>query len=141
MNMIQDLGPGRRGGFGHGRGPMGRRNDAMHTAVETATIAKANGLMKQAGEEINAARQLVPQMPGIQEANVKAALGGVFFNQFFFRGTLGNVMEMAAVNKAKGQVNEMRMQVKAALDWCTNSVNAAQAEAATLQAQIAAAGH
>lgn len=146
--MIQDMRIGMRGGgmFGPRRGvgrAMDRRNDLGHNVVEMATIQKASKAVKEAGVAMQAARQVLPNLPYIQPANVQAAMGGVMFNALLAPGLIGDMMQNAKVRKAKDEVNEMHVQVVQALDWCTNNMQAAQSEAAqinaSLQAKMAAA--
>jgi hypothetical protein len=144
--MMQDMrlgrGPGRRlgpGGPGIGRrGPLDRRNDLAHNAIEMATVQRANGMMKQAAAHIEQARQILPALPFIQPANVRQAMGGVFFNAFFAPGVMGDLMQASKVHKAKAAVEQMCGEVVQALDWATNNLNAAQAEVSSLKAAAAA---
>lgn len=106
--------------------------------LQMVTINKANKLMKDAANEIQLARQSVPQLPFIQPANVSQAMGGMFFNAIFAHGLVGDMMQASKVNKAKAQVQEMRNEVKQALDWCNNNMVAAQAEAAQIQGTLQA---
>ncbi|KAH7621643.1 hypothetical protein Ndes2526B_g02455 [Nannochloris sp. 'desiccata'] len=138
---IQDMRIGMRGGgvFGRNRGvgrQMDRRNDFGHNMIDTITISKANNLMKAAAGEISQAKQHVPQLPFIQSANVSQAMGGVFFSALLAPGLIGDMMQNAKVNKAKAQVQEMANQVKQALDWCGNNMNAANAEMAQLNGSL-----
>ena len=150
---MQDLRMGPRGGglFGPRRGigrPLDRRNDMAHNVIEVATIQKANKHMKEAAQNIQQARQQLPNLPFIQPANVQQAMGGVFFNALLAPGLIGDVMQQAKVNKAKSDVQQMQKQVTQALDWCTNSMNAAQAEASQVntvlqmkQSELSALAH
>ncbi len=138
---LQDMRIGMRGGgmFGRNRqaGRMAdRRNDLGHNVVDTVTISKANGMMKAAAGEIQRAKQYVPQLPFIQSANVSQAMGGVFFSALLAPGLIGDMMQNQKVNKAKAQVQEMANEVKQALDWCGNNMNAANAEMAQLNAGL-----
>ena len=92
--------------------------------------------MQDGAREIQMAQQILPNLPGIQSANVSQAMGGVFFNALLAPGLIGDMMQRAKVNKAKDQVTEMRQQVIQALDWCNNNMNAAQAEAAQISGQL-----
>jgi hypothetical protein len=138
---LQDMRIGMRGGgmFGPRRqaGRMAdRRNDFGHNMIDTVTISKANNLMKAAAGEIQRAKQYVPQLPFIQMANVSQAMGGVFFSALLAPGLIGDMMQNQKVNKAKAQVQEMSQQVKQALDWVGNNMNAANAEMAQLNGSL-----
>ncbi len=138
---LQDARIGMRGGgmFGRNRhaGRMAdRRNDFGHNMIDTVTISKANGMMKAAASDISQAKQHVPQLPFIQSANVSQAMGGVFFSALLAPGLIGDMMQNQKVNKAKAQVQEMANEVKQALDWVGNNMNAANAEMAQLNGSL-----
>jgi hypothetical protein len=136
-NMLQDIRrPGRAVGFR--RGPLERRNDFAHNVIEIGTVHKANAMMKEAAQNIEAARRHLPNLPFIKPANIKQAMSGVFFNALLAPGLVGDVMQNAAVRKSKAQVQEMLQEVVQALDWCTNNMTAAQAEAAQIRGSLQA---
>lgn len=136
-NMLQDMRrPGR--GVGFRRGPIERRSNFTHNAIEIGTVHKANAMMKEAAQNIEAARRHLPNLPFIKPANIKQAMSGVFFNALLAPGLVGDVMQNAAVKKSKGQVQEMLQEVVQALDWCTNNMTAAQAEAAQIRGSLQA---
>jgi len=124
---IQDVRIGVRGGgmFGRNRAAgrrMDRKNDFAHNAIETATVHKANKMMKQAASDITQAKQHVPQLPFIEMANVSQAMGGVFFNALLAPGLIGDMIQRQKVNKAKSQTQEMANQTKQALDCMSSHV-------------------
>jgi hypothetical protein len=136
-NMLQDIRrPG--GAVGFRRGPLERRNDFAHNVIEIGTVHKANAMMKEAAQNIEAARRHLPNLPFIKPANIKQAMSGVFFNALLAPGLVGDVMQNAAVRKSKAQVQEMLQEVVQALDWCTNNMTAAQAEAAQIRGSLQA---
>lgn len=128
------MGPGgRRRGMGRG---LDRRNDFAHNMIEMATINKASARMKDAAQQIMAAKQQLPNLPYIQMGNVQQAMGGVFFNALLAPGLFGDMMQNAKVRKAKDSANQMHQEVVQALQWCVNNMNAAQMEAAQLNSRI-----
>lgn len=115
-----------------------RRQDRGHDAVEIATVHRAKKQVQEAGAEIERARQLVPQLPFIQPANVKGAQTAVMFDAVFGQGLVGNVVEGAKLHSAKKQIQAMQAEVMQALEWCSKSAAAAQNEAAQCQGAISA---
>lgn len=103
-----------------------------------ATIQKAKKQVQEAGQNIQAALQQLPNLPFIKPANVQQAMGGVLFNALLAPGIVGDMMQNAKVRQAQAQVSEMHVEVTQALDWCTNNMNAANAEAAQLSGALAA---
>lgn len=141
---IQDVRIGAHGGglFGRNRhqgNRMDHQNDFAHNAIEMATVHKCQALVKEAGQNIQMAKQAVPNMPFIQPARVQQAMSGVFFN-VFAQGLIGDMMQNQKVKKAKADVMEMHGEVVQALDWCTNNMNAAQAESAQINGMLMAMG-
>lgn len=128
MEMMQDIiRPGR------GRGFRGRRGDMGHTMIEMATVKKAQGALKEAGEDIQKAMVLVPTIPFIKPATVKGAMSGVVLNALLMPGLVGDMMQQAKVKKAKAEIQEMAKECQMAQEWCAKSHLAATNEVAELR--------
>ena len=142
--MMQDVRIGARGGglFGRHRGvgrQADRSNDFGHNMVEMATARRASTQVQEAGRAIAEARNALPTLPDINPAHVQSAMSGTLLNAFLMPGVLGDVMQMSKVKRAQANLQEMLQETAAALAWAANNQQAAQASAAALGAQAAAA--
>jgi len=138
---IQDVRIGAHGGglLGprrHQGRAMDRHNDFGHNMVEMGTVHKAKASVKGAAEQIQLAQKVLPNLPFIKPANVQSAMGGVMFNALLAPGLVGDMMQNAKVKQALAQVSEMHLEVTQAMDWCTNNMTAAQAEAAQINGTL-----
>ncbi len=96
-------------------------------------------LHTQAGRAISEARNVLPTLPNINPAHVQSAMSGTLLNAFLMPGLVGDVMQMSKVKRAQANLQEMLQETQAALAWCAKNQQAAQASAAALGAQAAAA--
>lgn len=108
--------------------------------IEMGTVKKAQKALQEAGQDIQHAQQLVPAIPYIDPADLKAAMSGVMLNALLMPGVFGDMMQQAKVSKAKKDVERMTSQVSQAKTWCVNNGDAAKTEAAALQAALQVKG-
>lgn len=118
---------------GRGRGIRGRRGDMGRTMIEMATVKKAQGALKEAGEDIQKAMALVPTIPFIKPATVKGAMSGVVLNALLMPGLVGDMMQQAKVKQAKAEIQEMAKECQMAQEWCAKSHLAATNEMTELR--------